>query len=331
MGAPTIERLRQVVRVGARRSKLSRWQANHIADLLKKLEPGVRIEIREYSTRGDANPETPLPALGGKGLFTEALEEALRRHEIDCAVHSLKDMPVDIAKDLSLVAVPKRGDHRDALVSRSGAMLGELPQGARIGTGSLRRSAQLLAMRPDIEIRPVRGNVPTRLAKLHNPEEGLDAIVLAVAGLQRLGLAEHISETFAASQMLSAAGQGALAVQCLSIGDPLVFFGRLTDRISAQATTAERAFLGALDVGCALPVAAYAHISGNSLHMQGRALSEDGSQRIDVSGDAQAINGPAGKRLALQLGRRLAEQALERGADRILQAVSSNASRPDEG
>ncbi|MCY3782013.1 MAG: hydroxymethylbilane synthase [Chloroflexi bacterium] len=331
MAAPTIEGLKQVIRIGARRSKLSRWQAKHIADLLKGLEPAVRIEIREYSTRGDTNPNAPLPTLGGKGLFTEALEEALRRGEIDCAVHSLKDMPVDIAKDLALVAVPKRGDHRDALVSRSGAALAELPPGARIGTGSLRRSAQLLAIRPDLDITPIRGNVPTRLAKLRNPDEGLDAVVLAVAGLQRLGLEEHISEIFDASQMLSAAGQGALAVQCLYEGDPLVFFGRLTDRVTEHATAAERAFVGALDVGCALPVAAYAHIRGSAIHLSGRVLSEDGKQRIDVSGEGQAFDGAAGRTFALQLGRRLAQQALEQGADRILQRISSKLNPPDEG
>jgi len=331
VGGPSIARLRQVVRIGTRRSKLSLWQAKHIADLLKALEPAVRIEIREYSTRGDANPNAPLPALGGKGLFTEALEEALRRGEIDCAVHSLKDMPVDSAKDLALAAVPKRGDHRDALVSRSGATLSELPQGARIGTGSLRRRAQLLAIRPDLEIMPIRGNVPTRLAKLRSTPEQFDALVLAAAGLQRLGLAEHISERFDASQMLSAAGQGALAVQCLNEGDPLVFFGRLMDRLTAHATSAERAFLGALDGGCALPVAAYAHISGNTLHLQGRVLSEDGSQVIDVSSETQAFDEAAGKHFALQLGRRLAEQALEQGADQILQTISSGTSSTDAG
>ena len=322
MGAPGGVKLRQLVRIGTRRSKLSLWQANHIAALLKALQPGLRIEIREYSTRGDAHPEAPLPAIGGKGLFTEALEEALRRGEIDCAVHSLKDMPVDIEEDVALVALPKRGDHRDALVSRSGATLADLPPGARIGTGSLRRCAQLLALRPDLEIAPIRGNVPTRLNKLHSPTEQLDAIVLAAAGLQRLGLAEHISETFSPAQMLSAAGQGALAVQCLNQYHLLDFFAHLADPATMLATAAERAFLGALESGCSLPVAAYAHITGNLVRLQGRVLSEDGRQRIDVNGDAPAADMNA----AIELGKRLAQGALEQGADRILPAIKSDES-----
>ena len=304
----------QVVRIGTRRSKLSLWQANHIADLLKELHSDFQIEIREYSTRGDENPEAPLPDIGGKGLFTEALEAALRRGEIDCAVHSLKDLPVDLATDLALAAVPARGDHRDALVSRSGAPLAELPPGARIGTGSLRRRAQLLAVRPDLAILPIRGNVPTRLAKLHSPSEPFDAIVLAAAGLQRLGLAEHISETFSAAQMLSAAGQGALAVQCLNERGPQNFFARLADSAAMLAITAERAFLGALEAGCSLPVAAYAHLTGNVLRLTGRVLTEDGAGQIDVSGDARASD----RDTARQLGQRLAERALEQGADSIL-------------
>lgn len=322
--------LQQVVRIGARRSQLSRWQANHVAGLLKALVPGIRIDIREYSLRGDANPNAPLPKLGGKGIFTEALEAALRRGEIDCAVHSLKDLPTDLAGDMALPAILKRGDHRDALVSRADATLAQLPPGARIGTGSLRRRAQLLALRPDLDIVPIRGNVPTRLAKLHSPAEKLDAIVLAAAGLQRLGLEEHISQTLAASQMLSAAGQGALAVQCLNEGAPLRFFAQLSDPVTADSTAAERAFLGALDVGCALPVAAYAHLTDDKLHLQGRVLAEDGRERIDVSGHALASDGASRRDVALALGKRLAEQALKQGADRILSNLSSEASGPEK-
>ena len=314
MSAPSIDRLRQVVRIGTRRSKLSLWQANHIADLLKALEPGISIEIREYSTRGDENYAAPLPSIGVKGLFTEALEEALRRGEIDCAVHSMKDLPVDLVTDMALAAVPKRADHRDVLISRSGAPLVDLPSGARIGTGSLRRRAQLLALRPDIEVLPIRGNVPTRLAKLQMPAEQIDAIVLAAAGLQRLGLDEQISETFSAAQMLCAAGQGALAVQCLNQDDFLKFFGRLSDRASLLVTSAERAFLATLEGGCSLPVAVWAHFGGDTLHLQGRVLSEDGRQQIDVSGHASVADENGGR----QLGRRLAQQALEQGAYVIL-------------
>ena len=317
MGAASLPRLRQLIRIGARRSRLSRWMANHFADLLKTLELNARIEIREYSTRGDLNPTAPLPTLGLKGVFTEALEAALRRREIDCAVHSLKDLPVEDADDLSLVAVPKRGDHRDALVSRSGATLEDLPRGARIGTGSLRRRAQLLAIRPDLEILSIRGNVPTRLKKLHTDDSPYDALVLAVAGLQRLGLAAHISQAFEAQQMLSAAGQGALAVQCLNEPELLRFFGRLTDRETVQAVSAERAFLGALEVGCSAPVAAYARIHDSQLEMRGRVLSAEGARQIDVHGEAPIGEETDGIHAALRLGKRLAAHALAQGADQL--------------
>ena len=205
-----------------------------------------------------------------------------------------------------------------------------MPAGARIGTGSLRRRAQVLALRPDLAIVPIRGNVPTRIEKLHASPEQFDAIVLAAAGLRRLGLDQHISETFDNASVLCAAGQGAIAVQCRNDAESLDSFDRLTDRFTAHSTTAERAFLAALAGGCSTPVAAYAHISGNELHLQGRVVSEDGKQRIDVSGDAGGFDGPAGQSIALQLGKRLAEQALEQGADRILEDIISGASLADE-
>ncbi len=331
MGASSKTNLQQVVRIGTRRSTLALRMANHVAECITAINPSVRIEICEITTRGDLNLTAPLTALGGKGVFTEALEFALRQGEIDCAVHSLKDLPVEMADDLSLGAVPKRGDHRDVLVSRNGQTLAELPAGARIGTGSLRRRAQVLWLRPDLEIVPIRGNVPTRIKKMHAAPEQFDAVVLAAAGLMRLGLDEHISETFDDASLLCAAGQGAIAVQCRNDGDSLDFFGSLTDRLTACATTAERAFLAALEGGCSTPVAAYAHFSGNVLHLQGRVLSEDGKQRIDVSGEAQAFDGAAGKYFALQLGKRLAEQALEQGAGQIMQSLSSGTAPAEEG
>ena len=315
--------MKKLVRIGTRRSQLSLWQANHIADLIRQRYADVRIEILAYRTRSDIYPTAPLRAISGAGLFTDALETALQAGEIDCAVHSLKDMPVDMAQGLALVAVPLRGDHRDALISRDGATLADLPDGARIGTGSLRRRAQLLALRPDLQMRHIRGNVPTRLDKLEAVDGQFDAIVLAAAGLNRLGLADHISEIFDERQMLSAAGQGALAIQCRAEGDDLVFFWPLADWKSAHATAAERAFLHALEAGCSLPVAAYAYIDGGQLRLQGRVIALNGSRQIDVVGETNVFNGPAGKFMAQKLGAQLAEEALEKGADMILASLES--------
>ena len=243
------------IRIGTRRSKLSLWQAERIAELIRQRHASARIEIREYRTRSDLNPAAPLRDIGGRGIFTDALEQALRAREIDCAVHSLKDMPVDMPEGLALAAVPQREDHRDAIVSRGGLKLADLPQGARIGTGSLRRRAQLLAIRPDLRMKHIRGNVPTRLEKLFADDGRFDAIVLAAAGLNRLGLSAQISEIFDESQMLSAAGQGALAVQCRAEDDSLLFFWTLAEWKASHATAAERSFLHALEAGCSLPIA----------------------------------------------------------------------------
>ena len=263
----------------------------------------VRVEIREYRTRSDLNPSAPLRSLSGTGLFTDALEAALHAREIDCAAHSLKDLPVDMPESLTLAAVPERGDHRDALISRAGAKLAELPAGARVGTGSLRRRAQLLAMRPDLELCHIRGNVPTRLAKLYAADGQYDAIVLAAAGLHRLSLADSISEIFDDAQMLCAAGQGALAIQCRAEGGEPDFFAPLAHRGSALAAAAERAFLHALEAGCSLPVAAYAHIEGSRLLLQGRVIALDGGRQVDVAGEIGAVDGRCGAGLAQDAGR----------------------------
>lgn len=313
------------VRIGSRGSRLSLWQANHIASLILGCYGDVAVEIKTYRSRGDLNQAAQLPALGGKGVFTEALEYALRRREIDFAVHSLKDLPVAPAAGLAIGAIPKRGDHRDALASRGGGALRQLPPGARIGTGSLRRRAQLLALRPDLHMADLRGNVPTRLDKLLMDDSQYDAIVLAAAGLARLGLTEHISETLTLRQMLPAAGQGALAVQCRREDESLAFLTRLDDAPSAQATTAERAFLQALGAGCALPVGAFAAVEatdeGRKLRLRGRVTALDGSEQIDVAGETAFAAKPSGKLMARQLGARLAQAALEKGARQLLEPL----------
>ena len=306
------------IRIGARGSKLSHWQANHVAELIRGCYGDLPVEIKTYQTRGDLNQAAALPALGGKGVFTEALEQALRRREIDFAAHSLKDLPVEQVADMAIGAIPKRGDHRDVLLSRAGCPLAQLPTGARLGTGSLRRRAQLLALRPDLQMVALRGNVPTRIDKLLMADSRYDAIVLAAAGLARLGLQSHISETFALRQMLPAPGQGALAIQCRREDDSLAFLARLMDAPSAHATEAERAFLNALGGGCSLPVGAYAFLEGGELQMRGRVTALDGSHQIDVAGTVAVFSGPGAKFNARELGNRLAQAALEKGARQIL-------------
>lgn len=313
--------MKKVVRLGTRRSRLSLWQANHIANLIRRHHAKVDVEIREYRTLSDLNPSAPLRALSGTGLFTDALEAALLAREIDCAVHSLKDLPVQKKPGLALAAVPQRSDHRDAIISRSGAGLAQLRQGARIGTGSLRRRAQLLALRPDLKMMHIRGNVPTRLEKLRAEDGQFDAIVLAAAGLRRLELTDQISQIFDEGQMLCAAGQGALAVQCRDEAGDLAFFRPLADWQAMQATAAERAFLSVLDAGCSLPVAAHAQIEGNRLQLQGRVIALDGRGQVDVAGETDAIEGAAGIPRAQELGVELAATALEKGARQILEAA----------
>lgn len=305
----------RIVRIGTRRSQLSHWQAQHVADLLAELRADIRIEIREYSTRGDQLLDQPLPAIGGKGVFTQALEQALLAGEIDCAVHSLKDLPVDDSPGLVVAAIPQRGDHRDALVSRGGESLAQLATGARIGTGSPRRRAQLLALRADLHVLNIRGNVPTRINKLHTADR-YDALVLAAAGLQRLGMAERISQIFDEAQMLCAAGQGALAVQCRAADSD--FFSALTHVPSALAAAAERAFLRGLQAGCALPVGAYAAARDDVLSLQGCVLSLDGRAKIKLRRKVKVPIRGESLRTAVALGESLAKDALAKGASELL-------------
>ena len=309
---------RSTIRIGTRRSKLALWQANHIAELIAGQHPTARVEIREFSTRGDTEPTAPLPAIGGKGLFTEALEAALRAGEIECAAHSLKDLPVEDAAGLAIAAIPRRADPRDVLVSHSASSLADLPAGARVGTGSARRRAQLLALRPDLVVVPIRGNIPTRVGLLEDAERELDAVVLAAAGLIRLGMGEHIRQTFAPEQMLSAAGQGALALQCRAEAEWLAFFAPLNDAATELAVSAERAFLRGLEGGCSLPVGACASFHGGRLRLQGRVIALDGSRQLDLNEEAAMAEQRESLAAARKLGSDLARQALERGAGQLL-------------
>ena len=242
-----------------RPSALARWQTQWVARALESAHPGLTCHEEIITTRGDKVLDKPLPEIGGKGLFTQELEAALLSGRVDAAVHSLKDLPTEMPAGLTVGAVPPRAEVRDALVSARGYTLETLPQGAVVGTSSLRRAAQLLAARPDLQIRPLRGNVDTRVRKAL--EGQYDAVVLAGAGLVRLGLTEHISQWLPLEVMLPAPGQGALAVQCRADDEAtLALLAALDDFATRAAVEAERAFLSALGGGCAVPVAAYAEL-----------------------------------------------------------------------
>lgn len=301
------------ITLGTRASALARAQTEWVADRIGAALPDVRCATAIVVTSGDRTQDAglPLPTIGGKGLFTEELERALRAGEIDAAVHSLKDLPTDDAPGIVLGAVCAREDAGECLVARDGLMLQELPQGSVIGTSSLRRAAQLRALRRDLEIRSIRGNVDTRVRKVRDGE--YDAVVLAVAGVRRLGLEDAVTEWLPGGTLLPAPGQGALAVQCRAGDEPvLALLAVLDDPIAGAETTAERMFLRALGGGCAAPVAARATaLAGGAVVMDGLVASLDGSEVVRVHGEGE----PAA------LGERLAREALDAGAERILAAI----------
>lgn len=298
--------------LGTRASPLARTQTELVVRLLQNAWPELRCEVRILDTAGDRTQASgrPLPEIGGKGLFTEELERALREGEIDLAVHSLKDLPTEDAAGVVVGAVTAREDVRDCLVARSGSSLAELPAGSVLGTSSLRRGAQLSAARPDLELRSIRGNVDTRIRKVADHE--VDATVLAAAGVRRLGLEAEVTEWLSPEVMLPAPGQGALAIQCRE-GDPVQEVVAAVDDHTARAeTTAERAFLRALGAGCAAPVAALAVATRTPrVRLQGLVLSVDGREVVRVDGEGEAT----------QIGEELALEARARGADRILAAI----------
>ncbi|HAY83496.1 MAG TPA: hydroxymethylbilane synthase [Chloroflexi bacterium] len=291
-----------------RPSNLARWQTNYVISLLQIAVPDLVCEEHVITTRGDKVLDKPLPEIGGKGLFTQELEAELLAGSVDVAVHSLKDLPVEDSPGLTVGAVPLREDPRDVLVCPAGYSLDSLPQGAVVGTSSLRRQAQILHHRPDLQIKSIRGNVETRIRKV---EEGqYDAAVMAAAGLTRLGLESHIASYLPYARMLPAPGQGALGIQCRA-GDTRVqtFLEILNDIDTARAVKAERAFLMALGGGCSIPVGAYAWVENQTIHMNGLVIATNGSQKIEVSGIGQVPQA---------LGEELARQALQQGAREVL-------------
>jgi hydroxymethylbilane synthase len=303
--------------IGTRGSQLARWQANWAQSRLQERHPGLQVEIRVISTKGDRILDVSLPKLGeqGKGLFTKELEDEMLSGAIDIAVHSLKDLPTEITEGLHIGAISEREDVRDALVTdgRARSLL-ELRQEARIGTSSLRRQAQLKALRPDLNIEPIRGNVDTRLAKVERAE--FDAVVLAAAGLHRLGRADRITEYLGDDVVLPAVGQGALGIQT-RVGDARVndLVKALDDEASRLACVAERSFLKALGGGCLVPIAAHATIAGHIVRdivqICGLVASPDGSEIIRGARTGLATE-------STSVGMELAEELLARGADRLL-------------
>jgi len=298
-----------VIRIATRRSPLAKWQANHVAGLLRAQEPGLEVRLHELVTRGDRILEVPLAEVGGKGLFVKEIEDALLAGRAEVAVHSMKDLPAVLAPGLVVAAVPEREDPRDALCSRKARSLADLPRGARVGTSSLRRGAQLRALRPDLRIEMVRGNVETRLRK---GETDLDAVVLAYAGLRRLGLAERASYVFGPEEMLPAVAQGALALEARA-DDPgtLGRLARLEHPETRIRVDAERGFLARLQGGCQVPLAGHAVVTEGRVVLRGLVASLDGA-RV-VRGER---SGPASE--AARVGEALAEELLSKGAAALL-------------
>ena len=300
----------ETLRIATRKSPLALWQAEHVRQRLQVLHPGLEVELVTMSTQGDRVLDSPLAKIGGKGLFVKELEIGMLEGRADIAVHSMKDVPAELPDQLEIGAILLREDPRDAFVSNTIAGIEALPQGACVGTSSLRRQCQLRAVRPDLEILDLRGNVNTRLGKLDNGD--YDAIVLACAGLKRLGMEERITAALAPEAMLPAIAQGVIGIECRSndkrIHDLIV---ALNDPFTALRTAAERAMNARLAGGCQAPVAGYSELDDDILHLRGLVGRPDGSDL--VYGD---ISGPAGD--AASLGEQLADDLLARGARSIL-------------
>jgi hydroxymethylbilane synthase len=308
--------LRNQIRIGTRSSALALWQAEWVKSELEKKYPGTSVTLTKIKTTGDKILDVPLAKVGGKGLFVKEIEEAMLANEIDIAVHSMKDVPTFFPNGLHLSCITKREDPRDALLSRNKTIFKELPQGASVGTSSLRRQAQLMNVRPDFVIHQLRGNVDTRLRKLK--EGQYDAIILAAAGVNRLGLAANVTEYLSPEISLPAIGQGALGIECRvddrELNDMIAFFNHADSR---TCVTGERALLRRLEGGCQVPIACYGEMKAGRLHLTGLVGSVDGKRIIK-----EAIDGEPEK--AEKLGVTLAETLLSRGADVILREVYGN-------
>ncbi len=301
------------LRIATRKSQLALWQANWVKGELERLHPGLRVELVKVVTKGDKILDVPLAKVGGKGLFVKEIEDALLEGRADIAVHSMKDVPTELPPGLHLPVICEREDPRDAWFCRSGASFRDLPAGSRVGTSSLRRQAQLRAVRPDLSFENLRGNVDTRLRKL---DEGrYDAIVLAAAGVKRLGFADRITELLGPDVTLPAIGQGAVGIEC-RVDDPETnaLIAPLRHEPTWITVTAERAFLARLEGGCQVPIAAFGELEDGTLRLRGLVGSLDGATLLRAE-----RTGPAAE--AAAMGRALAEELLDRGAREILEEV----------
>ena len=298
------------LRIATRKSELALWQAKHVADKLSALDQVSGVDLVPLSTRGDEILDTSLQKIGGKGLFIKELEVAMQTGEADIAVHSMKDVPAEMPEGFCIAAVLERANPADALVLVNGTSLQSVPHGGCVGSSSLRRQAQLLALRPDIIVKPLRGNVNTRLQKLEQGQ--YDAIILASAGLERLGMHARISEEFLPEQMLPAAAQGVVGIECLEEDDKLrALLLQLDDQTTRLTTLAERAVAAKLQATCQSPVASYATIDGSSIELRALVASADGRNII-----RESATGPAAG--AVSLGEQIAFRLLERGAGALL-------------
>jgi hydroxymethylbilane synthase len=302
-----------VLTIATRKSPLALWQAEHVATLLRGAHAGLRVELLPMSTQGDRIQDRSLAAIGGKGLFIKELEVALAERRADIAVHSMKDVPAEMPQGFVIAALLERADPRDALLCRSATAIAELPAGAKLGTSSLRRTAQILAARPDLRIEPLRGNVDTRLRRLENGD--LDAIVLACAGLARLGLESRISARLDPATMLPAVGQGAIGIECRDDdAHTRALLRALDDAATRTALAAERSFARTLGGSCQSPIAALARIEGDRVTLTGLVAEPDGSRLL-----REGTSGPSGR--AEQVGEQLAERLLESGAGELLERL----------
>ena len=303
------------VRIGSRGSPLALWQANWVKDLLLKQHSELRVDIQIIKTSGDKIQDVPLAKIGGKGLFVKEIEESLLKRDVDFAVHSMKDMPINFPINLCIACVAKRENPFDALISRNDIKLAELPKGAKIGTGSLRRISQLLNYRPDFKLIPLRGNLETRLQKLDT--EGLDAIILAAAGLIRLGWDNRITEIIPPDILLPAMGQGAVGIEARKNDvENQILLADIDDEDTHYALDAERALVSQLEGGCNVPIGAFATLDDDQITLTGLVASLDGKTLYKKAMTDIKTN-------AIVMGRKMGDQLIGMGADRIMQEIQS--------
>ncbi len=308
--------MKKNIRIGTRGSQLALWQANHIKSSIEKLFPELEVEIITISTKGDRITDRPLSMVGGKGLFVKEIENALLNNDIDLAVHSMKDMPGELPEGLIIGAIPERENPFDAMISRDNKLLADYPVNARIGTSSLRRGSQLKAARPDLEILSIRGNLDTRLKKLKSGQ--YDAIVLAAAGLRRLGQEDEITQYLDENLMVPAVGQGALCIETRENDENIALVMEKLDHGPTRiCVTGERAFLKQIEGSCHIPVACYGEIKEDQVIMTALVASEDGQEVIK-----ETITSPVNT--IEDQGRKLANLLLENGGKQILESLNSN-------